>query len=174
MTHAQIETDKPDRNPVPTVPRNRKQRRSRSGPPFPRELRKEIAAFARKLKRDHKALFASDPVYKKRAGQFLTSLLPPKQRRRGRPGRPDVTKAIRLLKRFKREHPDERPSQHWARMYPLVILGYAAMNAVEQRDARERLRERVRWRLRYTSVATASAGRTSPAKYPRRQIRALG
>jgi hypothetical protein len=47
---------------------------------------KEIAAFARKLARDHLALFASDPNYRKRAGRFLTALLPPKPRRRGRHG----------------------------------------------------------------------------------------
>jgi hypothetical protein len=115
---------------------------------LPRSLRKEISTLARKLARDYRALFASDPIYRKRAGQFLTALLPPKPRRRGRPGRPDVTQAIRLLQRFKREFPNERPAEHWARMYPLVIAGYGGMNPVEQRDARERLRERVRWRLR--------------------------
>jgi hypothetical protein len=38
-------------------------------------------------------------------------------------------------------------------MYPLVIVGYDAMNPTEQRDARERLRERVRWRLRRSCAA---------------------
>jgi hypothetical protein len=115
---------------------------------LPRPVRKEIATLAFMLKRHYAALFASDPIYRKRAGQFLTALLPPKPRRRGRPGRPDVTQAIRLLKRFRREFPDERAAQHWARMYPMVIAGYEGMNPVEQRDARERLRERARWRLR--------------------------
>jgi hypothetical protein len=115
---------------------------------LPRPIRKEIAAFARKLAREHRALFASDRIYRKRAGQFLTALLPPKPRRRGRPGRPDVTMAIRLLKVFERQFPNERPAEHWARMYRQVIAGYHRMNPVEQRDARERLRERVRWRLR--------------------------
>ena len=115
---------------------------------LPRPIRKEIAAFARKLAHDHRALFLSDPIYRKRAGQFLTALLPPKPRRRGRPGRPDVTQAIRLLKRFLREFPNERPAEHWARMYPVVIAGYEGMNPMEKRDARERLRERVRWRNR--------------------------
>jgi hypothetical protein len=113
---------------------------------LPRVVRKEIAALARKLARDHRTLFVSDPTYRRRAGQFLTALLPPKPRRRGRPGRPDVTQAIRLLKAFKRQYPTERPAEHWARMYPMVIAGYEGMNPVEQRDARERLRERVRWR----------------------------
>ena len=115
---------------------------------LPRGIRKEIAALARKLKRDYRVLFASDPIYRKRAGQFLTALLPPKPRRRGRPGRPDVTKAIRLLRLFKLRYAKERPALHWARMYPAVILGYVDMNPTEQRDAQERLRERVRWRRR--------------------------
>jgi hypothetical protein len=39
--------------------------------------RKELSSFARKLACEHRALFASDPVYRKRAGQFLTALLTP-------------------------------------------------------------------------------------------------
>ena len=49
---------------------------------LPRAIRKELATLARKLPRDHRALFASDPICRKRAGQFLTALLPPKPRRR--------------------------------------------------------------------------------------------
>ena len=64
---------------------------------LPRPLRRELATLARKLAREHRALFASDLIYRKRAGQFLTALLPPKPRRRGWPGRADVTAAIRLL-----------------------------------------------------------------------------
>jgi hypothetical protein len=55
--------------------------------------------------------------------------------------RPDVMEAIRLLKLYSRQFPNEQPAQHWARMYLLVIPGYGARNSVEQRDARERLRE---------------------------------
>jgi hypothetical protein len=76
---------------------------------LPRTLRMEMAQFAGKLKRDHRALFASNPAYRKRAGQFLTALLPPKPRRRGRPGRPDVTQAIRLLRLFKHRCPTNSP-----------------------------------------------------------------
>ena len=67
---------------------------------LPKQVRKEIAAFARWLKREYRALFGSDPLYRKRAGQFLTALLLPKPRRRGRPVRADITKAIRLLSLF--------------------------------------------------------------------------
>lgn len=56
---------------------------------LPRDLRKELATFARKLAREHRTLFAANPNLRKRAGQFLTALLPPRPRRRGRPGRAD-------------------------------------------------------------------------------------
>jgi hypothetical protein len=115
---------------------------------LPRSLRQELATFARKLAGEHALLFGSDPLYRKRAGQFLTALLPPKSRRRGRPGRKDVTRVIRLKAKFCRLYPHERPDQIWRRIYPVVISGYESMNDVERKDARERLRERVRWRRR--------------------------
>lgn len=115
---------------------------------LPRDLRKEIAALARKLKRDHRALFASDPIYRRRAGQFLTALLPPKPRRRGRPGIQSVTVAIRLLRKFRLQYPEDRPAQRWRRVYPEAIPNYATMGELEKADARQQLRERVRWRLR--------------------------
>jgi hypothetical protein len=141
---ARLEANTQRDRPAPSKPKPPTRRRILQ---LPQAVRKEISQFARKLKRDHRQLFASDPAFRKRAGQFLTALLPPKPRRRGRPGRPDVTKAIRLLKVYCRRYPIERPAEHWARIYPQVIPGYGNMNAVEQRDAQERLRERVRWRL---------------------------
>jgi hypothetical protein len=89
----------------------------------------------------------ADPKLKDRASRFLRSLLPP-HRRRGRPGLGSVTVAIRLLNRFKRQHPEEKPEQIWKRIYPAAIPGYDAMSELEQNDARHVLRERVRWRLR--------------------------
>lgn len=133
--------------------------------PLPKELRKELATFARKLAKGYRAQFASDPALRKRAGQFLTALLPPKPRRRGRPGRKDVTQAIRLKAKFRRLYPEERPDQIWKRIYPLVISGYDAMSEVEQQDAPERLRERVRWRLRrrrYKGSSPANELRSYP------------
>ncbi len=120
----------------------------RTEPELPRALPKEISQFARKLKRDHRALFASNPLYRKRAGQFITSLLPPKPRRRGRPSWRDVTEAIGLRKEFRRQFPDEPWAETWDRIYPHVIPGYDAMTGIEQNDARQVLRERVRWRQR--------------------------
>ena len=116
--------------------------------PLPRELRKEIAAFARKLAKEHRAVFAEDPTRRKRAGQYLTALLPPKPRRRGRPGDPTVTKAIRLLRTFRRQCPNEHGERIWRRIYPLAIPNYNSMTALEQGDARQQLRGRVRWRLK--------------------------
>jgi len=116
--------------------------------PIPRAIRKELATLARKLAREHKTLFAADPTIRKRAGQFLTALLPPKPRRRGRPGRPEVTLAIRLMAKFRRQFPGERAEQIWRRVYPVAIPNYATMTELEQSDARQALRERVRWRKR--------------------------
>ena len=127
--------------------------KQRSRAELPRALRKEIFQFARKLKKHYRQLFASDPIYRKRAGQFLTALLPPKPRRRGRPGRADVTQAIRLRRQFRRQFPDEPWAKTWERIYPLAIPNYATMAELEQADARQELRERVRWRQRDRSCS---------------------
>jgi hypothetical protein len=128
---------------------------------LPRSLRKEIAAFARKLKRDHSAMFTSNPAYRKRAGQFLTALLPPRPKRRGRPGIQSVTTAIRLRGQFSRQHPNERPEIIWRRIYPQAIAAYATMTDMEQADARQQLRERVRWRLRDRKRRSRRRGESS-------------
>jgi hypothetical protein len=86
-----------------------------------RSIRKEISRFARKLARDHRAVFAANPNLRKRAGQFLTALLPPKPKRRGRPGIESVTTAVRLLRRFRCQYPEDQPAQRWHRVYPLAI-----------------------------------------------------
>jgi hypothetical protein len=74
---------------------------------LPRTVRMEISELARTLAREHRPLFASNPTLRKRAGQFLTALLPPKPKRRGTPGNPVVTKAIRLRRQLRRQCPDE-------------------------------------------------------------------
>jgi hypothetical protein len=115
---------------------------------LPKHPRKDLATIARKLAREHRPLFTSDPNLRKRAGQFLTALLPPKPRRRGRPGLPSVTTAIQLLRKFRRQYPNDRGGKIWERIYPEAIPGYANMDQLKQGDARQELRERVRWRLR--------------------------
>jgi hypothetical protein len=122
---------------------------------LPRSLPKEIAACPRKLNRHHHALFTSDRAYRKRVGQFLTALLPfltallpPKPKRRGRPGILSVTKAIALKKKFRREHPGKTPEQLWRWIYPEAIPNYDAMSEVQKHDARAELRARVKDRIK--------------------------
>ena len=122
--------------------------RRRSAPPLPAAVRKEIRRLARALNGQHGRLFLADPKLKDRAGRFLKSLLLPKPRRRGRPGMSSVTTAINLLGRLRRQYPAERRAKIWQRIYPEVIANYAGMNAVDQKYARQVLRERVRWRMR--------------------------
>jgi hypothetical protein len=129
-----------------------RRKRARVTPPLPAAVRKEIARFARELSRNARPHFMADPKLKDRAARLLRSLLPPRPRRRGRPGRPDVTLAIRLLHRLKRQYPGERAEQVWRRVYPEVILNYAGMTEVERVYAREMLRLRVGWRRRATPL----------------------
>jgi hypothetical protein len=82
-------------------------------------------------------VFAEDPALRKRSGQFLTALLPPKPRRRGRPGDPTVTKAIRLLRKFRRQYPNEHGETIWGRIYPPAIPNYTSMTVLEQGNARQ-------------------------------------
>jgi hypothetical protein len=119
---------------------------SRRGPRLPAAVRKEIARFARELRRQHRNLFTADPKLKDRASRFLRSLLPPK-RKRGRPGIDSVTKAIRLRQRVRQQYPGEKPEQIWKRIYPEAIPGYASMDRERQKAERLLLRERVRSRL---------------------------
>jgi hypothetical protein len=132
------------------VERQQKQRpaarkRQRAGPALPREIRKDITQFTRQLKRQHRHLFNADPKLKDRVARFLRSVLPP-QRKRGRPGIPGVTKAIVMLKKFKRQYSREKPEQIWRRIYPEAIPGYASMDREQQKAERLLLRERVRSR----------------------------
>jgi hypothetical protein len=72
-------------------------------------------------------------------------MLPPKVKR-GRPGIPAVTAAIRLLQQFRRLYPQERSGELWKGVCPAAIPGYASMSPIRQKTAREELRERVKWR----------------------------
>ena len=137
---AQIKAAKADRRPVA-----RKRKRRQAGPALPREIRKEVTQLARQLKRQHRHLFTADPKLKDRVARALRSMLPP-HRKRGRPGIDSVTKATRLLKQFRREYPNEKPAQLWARVYPEAIPGYADMDQEWQKAERLLLRERVRGR----------------------------
>jgi hypothetical protein len=120
---------------------SRSQRRNRNQqPPIPAEVRKEITEVVRNLKRKHSRLFMTDPKLKDRVARLFRSLLPPKPRRRGRPGRKDVTTAILLMARLRRQYPNERAELLWRRVYPEAIPNYNAMNEIQQLDARQQLR----------------------------------
>ena len=102
---AQIKAEQAVRQQKPDV--GRKARRRRPRPRLPAAVRKEIARFARELRRQHHKLFATDSKLKHRAARFLRSLLPPK-RKRGRPGIDSVTKAIQLRQRFRGQYQGEK------------------------------------------------------------------
>jgi hypothetical protein len=146
---AELDGDIPpdaDRRQRGTRPKGK--RRSRSRPGIPTAVRKEITRAARELNRQCRKLFLADPGLKDRGARLLRSLLPPKVKR-GRPGIAAVTQAIVLLRQLRRRYPLERPAALWKRVYPAVIPNYAAMKPIDQKTAREQLRERVRWRRRY-------------------------
>jgi hypothetical protein len=53
-----------------------------------------------------------------------------------------------LRRKFRSQYPADKPRAIWSRVYPLVIAGYNGMSEVEQRTARDKLREQVAWRRR--------------------------
>jgi hypothetical protein len=59
-----------------------------------------------------------------------------------------VTRALKLFQKFRRQFPEDKPRALWRRVYSLAIPGYDGMPELEQRTAREHLRERVVWRRR--------------------------
>jgi ribosomal protein L20 len=142
---AQIQAETEGRQDRPQ--RKRRPRRP-STSRLPAAVRKEVTRFARGLNRQHGQQFRADPKLKDRVTRFLRSLLLPRARRRGRPGIPSVTKALALLKKYRRKHPGDKPANIWKRVYPETIPNHAGMNDHQRRHAQEVLRERVRWRLR--------------------------
>jgi hypothetical protein len=129
-------------------PTTTKRKRLHRQAAIPKELRAEVTQYARTLARKYRHLFASDRQLKTRVLTLTRALLPPRPRRRGRPRNPTVTRAIALYRKFRRKSPEESPRQVWARVYPLAIPGYDGMPDMEQRAAREALRERITWRRR--------------------------
>jgi hypothetical protein len=59
-----------------------------------------------------------------------------------------VNRAIRLLQKFGREHPEESSQQHWARVDEAIIPNFHSMTAIDREAAHFALRQRVGWRLR--------------------------
>jgi hypothetical protein len=126
----------------------RTERKRRRQPSIPKELRSGITQHARMIASEYGELFAADRQLKERLVRLLRGLLPPRPRRRGRPRNQTITRAIVLYGKFRRQYPEEQPRAIWSRVYPLVIPGYQNMPDLEQRTAREKLREQVTWRRR--------------------------
>jgi hypothetical protein len=138
---AQIEAEESSRKERPSI---KQLKRYRIGHGLPREVRQEIARCAQQV-RKHRKLFVADPKLKDRVARFLRSLLPPR-RKRGRPGIASVTEAILLLKKLRREFPQEDQRQLWQRVYPEVIPHYGSLPREQQRGQEMLLREQVRSR----------------------------
>jgi hypothetical protein len=131
----------------PLVPARRKiRRRKRLDVPGP--IRREVIGFARTLRKNFAAYFVGSPASKYAVTNLLRSHLPPLPRRRGRPARPEVTQALKMLAHLRRTRPGEPAQALWPFVYSAIINGHGAMNPAEQRDAEQQLRERVRWRRR--------------------------
>ena len=115
---------------------------------MPRELRKEITEHCGSMARKYGVEFKADRNLKGRVLRLEKALLPPRPNPRGRPRNPTVTKAIALYRKLRRKSPDESPRKLWAKVYPRVIDRWANMSDLEQRNARDELRERICWRCR--------------------------
>src|SRR5215471_16852373 len=120
---------------------------ARRRPSIPTPLRADLTQYAKSIRRKYKSEFEADRELKNRALRLLKALLPPR-RRRGRPRNPELTRVIVLRQRLRRKFPDESPRQIWDRTCPRVIAGYDRMTEIEQRTAREDLRQRITWRRR--------------------------
>lgn len=117
-------------------------------PSIPKALRKEIKDHVRSIARRYRDLFMADRELKNRVLRLERAMLPPRPQSRGRPGNPMVTRAIALYRRLRRKFPEESPRAIWHRVCSVAIPGYSDMPEMEQRTAREQLRERVSWRQR--------------------------
>jgi hypothetical protein len=122
--------------------------RRRRPPPMPRQLRRDIAGFAKTTRRKYAEQFARDPTLKVRSARLLRTMLPPRPRRGGRPGNEIVTEAIFLYQKFRKRYPTETPRMTWSRVCPAVIPEFDQMTDLEQQDARGQLQQRVAWRRR--------------------------
>jgi hypothetical protein len=132
----------------PIAPVQRKiPRRKRS--PVPEPIRQQVTQFAKRLRKNSSSAFAGNPGLKHSVASLLRSKLPPLSRGPGRPGHPDVTRALKLYDKRRRAFPGEPNRERWANIYPAAIEGHSLLNPVERRDAEQQLRERVRWRLRW-------------------------
>jgi hypothetical protein len=135
MSSPPLSEPKPRRRRQPTI---RKQ--------LPKQLRKEIAQQARDLSKRYD--FIADRTLKQRVVRLMAAMLPPRPRRRGRPCNEEITRAILLYSRARRQHPEEKPHESWERVCVLLYPGYEALPDIARRDTCEGLRLRVKSRFR--------------------------
>jgi hypothetical protein len=112
------------------------------------ELRGEVGRHIRPIARKYRHLFKSDRELKTHILTIVRTVLPPRPRRRGRPGDPIVTSALNLRAKLRREFTEETARQICQRVYVAVIPDYTNLPPMEQREARQRLQERMTWRRR--------------------------
>src|SRR5215471_12600101 len=119
-------------------PATLKPQRQRRREPIPREIRTEVTQFARSLKK-YRGQFT--PELKAKILRLLRVLLPPRPRR-GRPRDGEISRAMTLLRRFRRKFPQAKSRENWDRVSLTLIPGYASMSKLAQDDAREDLQAR--------------------------------
>jgi hypothetical protein len=136
-------------------PSPKPKRRRRRKLCIPKELRKDITQHVRYLRKKYRPLFLGDRTLKERVLLLERALLPPRPRRRGRPGNETVTRAIALGRKFRRQYPGEKPRENLGRVCHALFPEYDTLPEVEQRilcdDLREGMRSRLRTRTRRNS-----------------------
>jgi hypothetical protein len=130
----------------PIVAPSRNSRRQR--PTIPKEIRKEVAQYARAISKKYGEAFQNDHKLKDRITRLVKALLPPRPKRRGRPRDPQITRAIRLHSSIRRQYPTEKPRELWYRVAAKLIPDFDSYNELEQRALVDDLRSRVKSRLR--------------------------
>ena len=128
----------------PIDPKSEKARGRRKDS-IPPELQEAINRFAAELTITHNFVLTATPRLRYRLARLLASKLPPAARRSGRPGRQDVSEAIRLRTKLRRTEPN--PRRIWEKICIAVIPDYELLPEWDRKEAKRRLRERVRWRL---------------------------
>src|SRR5215472_432637 len=83
---------------------------------MPPELAAAARRHARRMGRKYEHLFLADPKLKESYAAAIRRDLPPRPRPPGQPALELITKAENLSRRFRREHPDDEPEQHWERV----------------------------------------------------------
>ena len=119
--------------------------RGRRKDSIPPELQEAINRFAAELTITHNFVLTATPRLRYRLARLLASKLPPAARRSGRPGRQDVSEAIRLRTKLRRTEPN--PRRIWEKICIAVIPDYELLPEWDRKEIKSQLRERVRWRL---------------------------